>query len=216
MSLYTYDGLVSEIASWSRISVNDLNFISRIPTFIALAEQQLFMDCTTLGNQSYVLSQFTPGQSIIEKPVGWGRTISLSYFRNTQTVYLQRQTVEYNEMFHSAINVSGIPQYYSDYGYDQIQVLPAPDLSYSFRLAYYVKIPPLTRHNTENWYTRNAYDILFYSCMDKAMTYQGNSNLSALYHQKYQERLAMISNYDKERLLDRYSDAIPGQIPGSH
>jgi len=206
----TYNGLVQAIQQWT--NRNDQVFIANIPLFISLAEQQFFIDCSTLGNEFYVTSLFSANNESFPKPVNWGETLTFSYIGpEGNIVVLKRVSYEFIRTYSPANNISTnmpIPRYYSDYGYDYFIISPTPTVAYPVEIAYFGKIEPLTIVNQTNWITQNAYDALFWACLDKAYNFIDNSADATIYAGKYQERIKAIITYNKGRKYDRTVDTM--------
>ncbi len=205
----TYNGLVQAIQQW--VNRNDPQFISNIPLFISLAEQQFFIDCSTLGNEFYVTTTFTANNESLPKPVNWGETLTMSYIgADGKIVVLKRVSYEMIRSFAPANNISPnatTPRYYSDYGYDYFIISPTPVSTYTVEIAYFGKTQMLSEVNQTNWITENAYDALFWSCLDKAYRFIDNNTNADAYLNKYQDRIQAINTYNKGRKSDRAVDA---------
>ena len=206
----TYNGLVQAIQQWT--NRNDALFISNIPLFIALAEQQFFIDCSTLGNQFYVTTNFTAGNESLPKPANWGETLSMSYIgANGKIVVLKRASYETMRSFVPANNVSPSgtqPRYYSDYGYNYFIISPTPASAFTVEIAYFGKTQTLSLVNQTNWITENAFDALFWSCLDKAYRFIDNSSDAEAYLSKYNNRIQAINTYNTGRKSDRSVDVM--------
>lgn len=206
----TYNGLVQAIQQWT--NRNDTVFISNIPLFIALAEQQFFIDCSTLGNQFYVVTNFTADNESLPKPANWGETLSMSYIgADGRIVVLKRASYEMMRTLAPANNISPNatpPRYYSDYGYDYFIITPTPVAAYTVEIAYFGKTQTLSAVNQTNWITENAFDALFWSCLDKAYRFIDNTADAESYLSKYTDRIQAINTYNKGRKSDRAVDAM--------
>ena len=218
----TYDGLVTAIQEWT--NRNDTVFISNIPLFISLAEQQFFIDCSTLGNEIYVTGNFNENSGIVPKPAMWGQTLTFSFLDDNDNVHvLERVPYEYIRTFipnNTSINPSYgsftsdtntlLPQYYTDYGYNYFLISPTPLSAYAYEIAYYQKIEPLSSTNQSNWITQYAYDCLFWLCLDKAFRFIDNTVDADIYLNKGMERIQALITYNQGRIFDRTVDATKG------
>lgn len=208
MTLNTYTGLKNSLLVWNQRSLNDQDFVSQIPTFIQLAEQVLFTDFPSLGDQFYVNGAFQAGIAITSKPALWGRTLSFFFLDTDKKIhFLQRRSFEMSLLYRDNYETQGLPLYYSDYGFNYMEVSPVPDQVYDFQLAYYGKIYPLTPQNQTNWLTLNAYDLLFSVCMFWANIYLQNPTEIEKWGNLSDRRLSKYTGYDQSRLVDRYADA---------
>jgi hypothetical protein len=207
----TYNGLVKAIQQWT--NRNDSVFIENIPLFISLAEQQFFIDCSTLGNEFYVTTVFTANNESLPKPVNWGETLTISYIgADGKIVVLKRVSYELIRSFAPANNISTnsttTPRYYSDYGYDYFIISPTPVAAYPVEIAYFGKTQMLSSINQTNWITKNAYDALLWSCLNKASQFIDNTVDAAAYLSMYTDRIQAINTYNKGRKSDRASDTM--------
>lgn len=203
----TYNGLVEAIKEWTKR--NDAVFISNIPLFISLAEQEFFIDCSTLGNQFYVVTTFTANNESLPKPANWGETLTLSYIGSDGKIAVL-EPVSYEMIRNFAPSNNSIPnispRYYSDYGDDYFLISPTPISDYKVEIAYYGKIQPLSLYNQTNWITEKAYDALLWSCLDKACYFIDNMTNANAYLSKYKDRVDAINKYNAGRISDRTSN----------
>lgn len=211
----TYTSLINAIQVW--VNRNDAVFIANIPLFISLAEQQFFIDCSTLGNQGYVSGSFTPNNPTVAKPANWGQTLTFSYINaDDDFTVLNRSTYEFIRAYAPANNIIPVtaniaaqsPLYYSDYGYNYFIISPTPQVAFDFEIAYYQKIQPLSVENQTNWITQYAYDAFFWACLDKAYRFIESFQDADAYNQKYQDRINAINTYNQGRKWDRKADGM--------
>ena len=73
----TYNGLVALVSDY--LSRNDDKILSRIPNFIALAEEVLARLPKTIGTKRVVVSTMQKGQPVIQKPARYKSPINLNY-----------------------------------------------------------------------------------------------------------------------------------------
>lgn len=202
--VYTYAGLITAITQWANRT--DTVFLSNIPLFISLTEQEIFIKLSTIGNEQYVTATFTPNNAIVPKPSLWGRTSRISYIDSVGKLHvLTRSSVPYIETDNpDTINSSvDLPRYYTDYGFPYMLISPTPTDAFNFVWSYFEKVPPLTDENQTNWNTLNAYDILFSGAMEKACIFISSEDKS-FWASKYADGIASYANYDKRRLSDTY------------
>ena len=205
-------GLTLAIQQWT--NRNDQVFIDQIPLFISLAEQEFFIDCSTLGNEEYDIGNFGIGSGVIPRPALWGQSISFLYVDSLGNIHvLERVPYEYIRTFidnQANAPVTLLPRYYTDYGYGQILIAPTPQAAYKYEFIYFKKITPLSISQPSNWITQNAYDCFFWSCLHKAYHYLHNNMQAESAHGEYSKRLQAIIEYQKGRIRDRSSDAMKG------
>jgi hypothetical protein len=218
----SYNGLILAIQQWT--NRNDSVFLQNIPLFISLAEQQFFIDCSTLGNEVYLTGVFNANNGIVAKPASWGQTLTFSYLTSeNNVVVLERVPYEYIRTFvpnnntvtpecstYISNNTLILPQYYTDYGYDNFLISPTPQTAFTYEIAYFQKIQPLTVTNQTNWITQYAYDAFFYLCLDKAFRFIEDTPMADMYLQKGQERMQALIQYNQGRIFDRTAEATKG------
>lgn len=208
----TYTGLKTAIQEWANRT--DTVFINNIPLFISLAEQQFFIDCSTLGNETYITGTFNANSGIVNKPALWGRTLTFSYLDATNSIQvLQRSSYEMIRSYipkQASNPIANLPQYYTDYGFNYFLISPTPIDAYNYEICYFQKIQPLSLSNETSWITENAYDALFWSSMDKAMRFIDNMTDAEMFKGMYQERVAAINAYNDNRLVDRTANITGG------
>lgn len=220
MSINNYNGLEDAILAWCKRTLTDIEFVAQVPVFITLAEQQIFLDIPTLGNQLYVTGIFSETHPLYPKPALWGRTLTLECLDSAvvddlqaKTHVIQRVSYEVGIQYKKTFAQTGLPLYYTDFSYNFIEVFPAPDQAYPFQLAYYTQIPPLTVNNQTNWTTQNAPDMLFYLAMSKAQLYLQDFQSADAWEAKYKDRAKILNDYDQERLYDRTAEVTTKAIP---
>lgn len=212
MAITTYNDLVAVLIAWCNQSAQDAKFIAQIPNFIFLAEQQIFQDIPTLGNQDYLEATFTIANGIYPKPALWGRTLDISYINAGNLKVLERISYEYGLEYMQTLAV-GPPQYYTDYAYGYFQVFPSPDVEYPFQFVYYKEVPQLSLTNQSNWTSLNASDMLFDLAMSKANLYLKDYPAAEKWENLYKDRVKAYNDYDQSRLLDRSADITTKAIP---
>ena len=111
----TYDSLVENIQSY--LERSDAATINKIPLFIMLAEQTIASQIKFLGNLTVNTSTTITGESVINKPARWHKTVSMNI-----TVDGKRQPVllrkpEYLREYWQDPTQTGTPKFYADYDY---------------------------------------------------------------------------------------------------
>lgn len=200
----TFNNLVTEIANY--LDRNDTETLNRIPNFIYQAEQLLCRQCENLGTERYIVGNFINGQSVYPKPGRWRRNLTFNYGTGTgnntrNQVYLRKY--EYVRAYWPDSTQTGLPLYYSDYGYNNILIAPTPNGTYPFEWAYLELPEPLSLAVQTNWFTNYAPDLLLVACLLQAMSFLKNDERIPMWKQQYAEGVESIKAQDKERLVDR-------------
>ncbi len=206
----TYTSLTNKVISY--LDRNDTSTFERIPDFISDAEQTLSLACKTIGQESYVVGTFIPGQSVYQKPANWRRNIAMNVGSgapnfNTRNPILLRTYEFLREYTPDSADASkrSLPLFYADYGFYNIVVAPTPDLAYPFELCFIGLPEPLSEVNQTNWWTNFAPQVLFNAVMSEAMFFLGNYEKAAAYDTKTQKGIDLINTQDEMRAVDRSS-----------
>jgi len=205
-AMMTYDSLVADIQSY--LERNDTATVAKIPTFIMLAEQVLTAQLKLLGNLIVNTSTMVPGQTTIDKPARWRKTVSMNI-----TVAGQRQPVllrkyEYIREYWPDPDLTDVPKFYADYDYTHWFVGPTPDAAYEFEVLYYERPQPLDSSNQSNWFTQYAPQALLYGSLLQAMPFLKNDARAVMWQQQYDLILTALKNEDVVRIADRQAMAV--------
>jgi hypothetical protein len=203
----TYQSLFNTVLGY--LERNDQAVKDNIPIFIALAQKRIAKDSKTLGLEVYVTGNFTPGSSVLVKPGRWKNTRTFNFgtgdgFNTRNQLYLR--TYEYCREYWPDDTLTGVPKYFSDYGYSNLLIVPTPALAYPFEYAYFEFPQSIDENNQTNWITDNAPELLIYGCLLEAMLFVKDDQLVQTYKQYYVEALVAFNKEDKSRLTDRYSN----------
>jgi hypothetical protein len=205
-AMMTYDSLVADVQSY--LERNDAATVSKIPTFIMLAEQSLAAQIKLLGNLMVNTSTMVTGQATIDKPARWRKTVSMNI-----TVAGQRQPVllrkyEYLREYWPDPTLTDVPKFYADYDYTHWIVSPTPDAAYGFEVLYYERPQPLDSSNQSNWFTQYAPQALLYGSLLQAMPFLKNDARSVMWQQQYDLILNALKTEDVTRIGDRQAMAV--------
>lgn len=203
----TYNSLVLQIQSY--LNRTDADTVAQIPNFIYQAEQRICRESKNVGLEMYVNSAFVTGNSVIEKPGRWRRTISFTFGNgtndNTVNVMYQR-AYEYLRMYTPDPSQTGVPLFYADYGYTHWLIAPTPSFEFPFQVSYLELPVPITANNQTNWLTDYAPDVLLYACLLEAIPYLKNDERIPVWQNMYDRGLASLNTQDDQRPLDRASN----------
>jgi hypothetical protein len=204
--MMTYDSLAADVESY--LERDDTATVSKIPTFIMLAEQNLAAQIKLLGNLMVNTSTMVIGQATIDKPARWRKTVSMNI-----TVSGQRQPVllrkyEYLREYWPDPALTDVPKFYADYDYTHWIVSPTPDTAYDFEVLYYVRPQPLDSSNQSNWFTQYAPQALLYGSLLQAMPFLKNDGRTAMWQQQYDSILMALKTEDVTRIGDRQAIAV--------
>lgn len=205
-AVMTYDSLVLDIESY--LERTDTATVSKIPTFIMLAEQTLATDIKFLGNLTVNTSTMTQGDNVIPKPARWRKTVSfnVTVAGERKPVFLRKY--EYLRAYADNPNTEDVPLFYADYDFQHWIVGPTPDSNYNFEVLYYERVQPLDSSNQSNWFTEYAPQALLYGSLLQAMPFLKNDSRVALWQQMYVQAVGALKNEDVTRIGDRQATVL--------
>lgn len=189
MAITTYAELQTAVADW----LNRSDLTAAIPNFISLAEAQLNRE---LRHRKMVTrATITVSSSYVNTPSDWLENIRFQLNTNPVTPLVfstPEQLLEDSQVYIT----SGQPMFFTVAG-TQLQVLPAPDTSYSAELMYYAKIPSLSVTNTTNWLLTEAPDIYLYATLVQSAPYLKEDERISTWAGIYQKLLSDIELADE-------------------
>lgn len=207
MCSMTYNSLVLEVEDY--LERTDASTINRIPDFINQAEQLICRQIEDLGFEVYASGTLTAGLSIFPKPARWRSSVSFNYGTGTtpnfvyNPIYLR--DYEFCRQYWPQSTATGAPQYYSDYGYNNILIVPTPDANYPFEFVYQELLQPLSINVQTNYLTNYAPDVLLFATLLQATPYLKDDERIAVWKQAYNEGMESLQRKDKIRKVDRES-----------
>ena len=151
----------------------DATLVSRIPTFIQLAEakfnRQLFVRqmeqrATAIANLSSSEPEF------ISLPADFQsmRRVRLSSVAGKPCLSFRSGT-QLDEFRFGISDVAGQPRYFTVFG-DEIELAPTPDAAYTVEMVYRRNVPPLAA-NDPNWLLTLAPDLYLYGALLESAPY---------------------------------------------
>lgn len=201
MSGMTFDSLSSDIALYAERE--DDPFVAQIPNFISLAENRLASEVKPLGYLR--VARGVLSGSVLEKPVRWRRTKSLSVSLDGVQTFLFERSYEYCRLYSGEVNVGYVPRYYADYDYEHFFIAPSPSIAYQFELLYYERPAPLGSNNQTNWTTQYAPQLLLYGALLEAQPFLKTSERIPEFQAMFDRALSAIVNEDATRSIDSSS-----------
>ena len=197
----TYNNLVADIESY--LERTDQATLSKIPTFIGLAEQVIASEIKFLGNLVVVSSNMVTNDPIIQKPARWRKTVSMNVTVAGDRRPILLRKYEYLREFWPDPTQTDVPEYYCDYNYDHWLVAPTPADDYAYEVLYYERIQPLDSSNQTNWFTQYAPQALLYGSLLQAMPFLKNDERIPMWQQQYQAIMEVLKTEDVARIGDR-------------
>jgi hypothetical protein len=203
----TYNSLLTEVQAY--LDRYDEQFINNIPRFVYQAHDRINADCKNIGLEQIVTSNFTVGDPVITKPGRWRRTLNINYGSGTENndrTIISLRGYDYLLLYWPDLTELGAPEYYADYGFTSLIVVPTPEFAYPFELSYLELPQPLTEENQTNWLTNYAPSLLLYATLLEAVIYLKDYELIQAMDGEYTKRAIPLGKQDDARKTDRSSN----------
>lgn len=174
---YTYTTLTEAIKSYAEDT--DEDFVANIDDFIGKAETRILRDLDLETFEAWQIVTVSSGNRQVAKPTN-AIEINSMFIRNPAVkrwIELPRRSFEYAMLFAPVEASVGVPQFYCEFGQDNIWVVPTPDQSYSGGNASVratIRPTGLSSTNATSWLGNNVADLLFHACMIEAHNFSKN------------------------------------------
>jgi len=180
----------------------EADFVANIPVFVQQAEQRIYNSVqfpSIRKNVTGVVSTTTP---YLSAPDDYLASYSLAVIDATGNYeYLLNKDVNFIRQAYPSASDVGLPRYYALFGPTvsgstittelTFIVGPKPDANYTVELHYYYYPQSIVTAST-TWLGDNFDSVLLYGSLVEAYTYmKGETDMMALYNQKFMEALAL-------------------------
>ena len=210
----TYDELFAAIQSYTENQFPEtyladgsaVSSTTQINTFITQAEQRIFNTVQFPSLRKNVTGTTTANNKYLSCPGDFLAVYSLSVIDGTGSYeFLLNKDVNFIRQSYPSPTDTSIPKYYALFGptttndatpviTDELSFIlgPTPDAAYSVELHYYYYPESITTAaDGRTWLGDNFDSVLLYGSLVEANTFmKGESDMTALYNQKYNEALA--------------------------
>lgn len=190
MSLTTYAGLKTSVASWlKRTDLTD-----NIPDLIALAEAKIARDLRLRKQLTSATLSTVAGAQGITLPTDWLEFNDVSLNTDNPTP-ISFATVEHiNSRYPQTFD--GQPVVFSIDG-DQLIFGPMPDAIYPISVSYYAKFPALSADGDTNWLLTNFPSIYLFGALAEASPFIFDDNRAVMWEGKYNKDMSELRDSDK-------------------
>lgn len=202
----TYDSLLTTVGDY--LERDDI--ISRIPTFIMLAEKKCSRVLKAQLAQIAVTDALTINNPVVVKPQRWVETISFTIETTDGIVVLKERSRETIQTMYPVLTDTATPKYYSEWQENYYYIGPTPDAAYNFELMMYQQPPNLDVTQQTNYLTENAPDLLLYSTLLEAEGYLKNDDRLPVWKAARDEILQQYGVLDTRRQSDRQQSTKKG------
>ena len=182
MALTSYSTLKSSIADW----LNRDDLTSVIPDFISLAEAQIERRVPTQKMVKRANATIDTPFSALPADFLSAKSLVLTSTAPVQPlVFLTEDELDSKKWVY---RTTGKPIYFALVG-NQIEVLPAPDTSYTAELTYVATLAKLSDSNTSNWVLERHPDVYLYGSLLQAAPYLRDDERVALWGPLYSQAI---------------------------
>jgi len=190
MAISTYSELQTAVANW----LDRTDLTARVPEFIALAEAQ--MNRRLRVRQMVARAEAALASEFVEAPSDMLAPIQLALERSESDIRLLQYLAPERLLAEKVGgDSSGEPELYSVVG-GSLQLLPAPDATYTGELTYYGKIPPLAS-NATNWLLSAYPDAYLYGALVQAAPYLVDDERAVVWGTMFQAALNDIQTSNR-------------------
>lgn len=187
----------------------EANFIAEIPVFVQQAEQRIYNSVQFPSLRKNMKGVMQSGNKYVSAPSDFLAVYSMAVVSgvtgndlDTGTYeYLLNKDVNFIRQAYPSPNDTGLPKYYALFGpaivsntiTNELTFIlgPTPDAAYNIELHYYYYPESIVTANT-SWLGDNFDSVLLYGSLVEAYTFmKGETDMMALYNQKYQEALGL-------------------------
>jgi hypothetical protein len=196
-----YAALSANIQAYTENTEAD--FIAEIPVFVQQAEQRIYNSVQFPSIRKNVTSTIVAGAKYLDCPLDFLAVYSMAVIDSSGNYeYLLNKDVNFiRQSYPNPTTDTGTPKYYALFGPTVIVTTitnelsfffgPTPNASYGVELHYYYYPESIVTAGT-SWLGDNFDSVLLYGSLVEAYTYmKGETDMMALYNQKFMEALAL-------------------------
>lgn len=207
----TFNSLITQDlpAYLERGFVNDTVVYQQLPSLINLAERDIATDLKILGFLNVVTGTMAAGTSVYDKPDRWRATADINFGVGDPLLSLQERVPLFPHSYgycraywpNSALRAQ--PEFYADYDYNHILIVPTPDQAYPFEWNYWQQPPLLDDVNQTNWLTDFAPSLLLYGTLVRSFPFLKDGPWKKEWQESYEAQKASVNTQDLQRIIDR-------------
>ena len=194
-----YTQLSSAIQAYTENTEAD--FVANIPVFVTQAEQRIYNSMQFPSIRKNVTGTVSPSTPYLGCPSDFLAVYSMAVIDGSGNYeYLLNKDVNFIRQAYPNPNDTAIPRYYALFGpqsnnADELTFMlgPTPDDDYTVELHYFYYPQSITTApDGQTWLGDNFDSVLLYGSLVEAYTYmKGETDMMALYNQKFMEALAL-------------------------
>ena len=179
----------------------EADFVTNLPVFVQQAEQRIYNSMQFPSIRKNVTGSTSSGNKYLGCPNDFLAVYSIAVIDATGSYeYLLNKDVNFIRQAYPQPTDTAIPRYYALFGAQSNDVNeltfilgPTPDATYGVELHYYYYPESITvAASGQTWLGDNFDSVLLYGSLVEAYTYmKGETDMMALYNQKFMEALAL-------------------------
>jgi hypothetical protein len=179
----------------------EADFVANLPVFVQQAEQRIYNSMQFPSIRKNMTGSTSSGNKYLGCPDDFLAVYSLAVIDATGAYeYLLNKDVNFIRQAYPQPTDEAIPRYYALFGSqsnapNELTFIlgPTPDATYGVELHYYYYPESITvAASGQTWLGDNFDSVLLYGSLVEAYTYmKGETDMMALYNQKFMEALAL-------------------------
>lgn len=206
----TFDSLQDDLRRYlERGYVADTEVYEQLPTLINLAERDIANQLKILGMLTPLTSVMAIGVPVYPKPDRWRATASINFGIGTVPLMERRdlfpRAYEFCRAYWPNSQLTDVPKYYADYGYNNWLIVPTPVAAYPFEVNVWQQPPLLDAANQTNWLTDFAPNLLTSAALNQCLPFLKDGSWTKEWADRYTKDLAITNGQDLQRIIDRTS-----------
>jgi hypothetical protein len=197
-----YAALSAAIQAYTENTETD--FVANIPVFVTQSEQRIYNSVQFPSIRKNMTGVVSTTSTYLSAPDDYLASYSLAVIdADGNYEYLLNKDVNFIRQAYPKATDTGLPKYYALFGptvnsstiTDELTFIlgPKPDANYTVELHYYYYPESITvAADGRTWLGDNFDSVLLYGSLVEAYTYmKGETDMMALYNQKFMEALAL-------------------------
>lgn len=180
----TYAELVELVQDY--LEEAETSFVANIPTFVKLAEEEIYRRVQLKDLRKNSTSLLTPSSQYLGTPTDYLSSYSLAVNNGGTYEYLIHKDVNFIREAFPSTSTTGVPRYYAEFDDDTFILGPTPDDDYTVELHYYFR-PTSIVTDSSSWVGTNAINALLFGTILQGYIYlKGDQDVIAAYKEKFE------------------------------
>jgi hypothetical protein len=194
MALQTYNDLIQALQDW--MEDDDAEFQGSLNDVVDLGEQRLARDLDLAIFRRTTTTALVIGTATVTKP-----SVSPEYLIATKALWLTGGALttpvflevrDQGYVTWATGTTNGVPLFWAEENETSWTLAPAPDATYTLNIRYLSRPTKLAPANQTNWFTDNAYDILFKACLAEAEKFLKSDERIEIWNNDYLQSMPQV------------------------